>query len=88
MSRLEAVVFDLDDTLYPEADYVLSGFQAVADWAEVHLGIADLSSLLMGTVAFNSLYNYGRARVSDPAYVDILTRAFAVQQEPVCMTPF
>ena len=56
--------------------------------AEVHLGIADLSSLLMGTVAFNSLYNYGRARVSDPAYVDILTRAFAVQQEPVCMTPF
>jgi predicted acetyltransferase len=56
--------------------------------AEVHLGIADLSSLLMGTVAFSSLYNYGRARVSDPAYVDILTRAFAVQQEPACMTPF
>ena len=39
MSRLEAVIFDLDDTLYPEADYVLSGFQAVADWAEIHLAI-------------------------------------------------
>jgi putative hydrolase of the HAD superfamily len=39
MSQLDAVVFDLDDTLYPEADYVLSGFRAVAEWAELHLGI-------------------------------------------------
>lgn len=30
MSRIKAVVFDLDDTLYPEYDYVLSGFSAVA----------------------------------------------------------
>lgn len=29
-----AVVFDLDDTLFPESDYVLSGFKAVASWAE------------------------------------------------------
>lgn len=36
---LRAVVFDLDDTLYPEHAYVLSGFQAVATWAEEHLGI-------------------------------------------------
>lgn len=26
------VVFDLDDTLYPEKDYALSGFKAVSDW--------------------------------------------------------
>ncbi len=37
---MQAVVFDLDDTLYPERDYVLSGFRAVADWAERQLGIA------------------------------------------------
>jgi putative hydrolase of the HAD superfamily len=36
---LQAVVFDLDDTLYPEEDYVLSGFRAVADWGEAHLEI-------------------------------------------------
>jgi putative hydrolase of the HAD superfamily len=30
---LKAVVFDMDDTLYPESAYVLSGFRAVADWA-------------------------------------------------------
>lgn len=34
MSRWQAVVFDLDDTLYPERDYVRGGFQAVATWAE------------------------------------------------------
>jgi len=26
------IVFDLDDTLYPEKDFVLSGFQAVDEW--------------------------------------------------------
>ncbi|MEM2002426.1 MAG: HAD-IA family hydrolase [Candidatus Methanomethylicaceae archaeon] len=39
MLALRAIVFDLDDTLYPERAYVLSGFQAVATWAEKHLGI-------------------------------------------------
>ena len=36
---LKAIVFDLDDTLYPERQYALSGFAAVADWAEGALGI-------------------------------------------------
>jgi putative hydrolase of the HAD superfamily len=36
---LEAVVFDLDDTLYPEREFVLSGFRAVALWAEQNMGI-------------------------------------------------
>lgn len=35
------VVFDLDDTLYLERDYVQSGFQAVGVWAAKWLGIAD-----------------------------------------------
>lgn len=39
MNNLQAIVFDLDDTLYSERDYVLSGFRAVADWAAVNLGI-------------------------------------------------
>ena len=36
--RLKAVVFDLDDTLYPERDYVLSGFRRVARWMEYRGG--------------------------------------------------
>ena len=39
MPALRAIVFDLDDTLYPERAYVLSGFEAVATWAEEYLGI-------------------------------------------------
>ena len=37
MSGLHAIIFDLDDTLYPERDYVLSGFRAVAQtYAQIH----------------------------------------------------
>jgi putative hydrolase of the HAD superfamily len=40
MNKLHAIVFDLDDTLYSEEDFVLSGFRAVANWAAVNLGIS------------------------------------------------
>ena len=53
---LPAVVFDLDDTLYPEHDYVLSGFQAVSRWSAENLGIdAD--------TAFDELAEFHRAGV-------------------------
>ena len=55
---------------------------------EVSLPIEDLSSLLAGTVAFRALYRYGRARISDPDYVEQVTRTFHVEQKPVCMTDF
>jgi putative hydrolase of the HAD superfamily len=40
MDDLKAVVFDLDDTLYPEREYVRSGFRAVGEWAEQRLGLS------------------------------------------------
>jgi putative hydrolase of the HAD superfamily len=36
--RWRAVVFDLDDTLYPERDFVRGGFEAAARWVEGNLG--------------------------------------------------
>lgn len=33
------IVFDLDDTLYLERDYVLSGLKAVGTWADGNLGL-------------------------------------------------
>jgi putative hydrolase of the HAD superfamily len=39
VSRLH-IVFDLDDTLYPERDYALSGFRAAARWAGETLGLS------------------------------------------------
>lgn len=39
------LVFDLDDTLYPEETYVWSGFAAVADYLSQHRGIERAESL-------------------------------------------
>lgn len=39
MPRLRVIIFDLDDTLYPEREYVRSGFRAVAAWVEGRLGL-------------------------------------------------
>jgi len=55
MRTLRAVVFDLDDTLYPEHSYVLSGFRAVAAWAEQHLGIP----YPIGSTALQRLFESG-----------------------------
>jgi len=38
----QGIVFDLDDTLYPERDYVLSGFRAIAAWGEARLGVPSI----------------------------------------------
>ncbi len=40
MNNLQAIIFDLDDTLYSERDFVLSGFRAVANWGTANLGIS------------------------------------------------
>jgi len=42
MSR-PILVFDLDDTLYPERQFAVSGFQAAGRWAEAALGIEGLA---------------------------------------------
>lgn len=38
------VVFDIDDTLYLEHDYVMSGFAAAGGWALASLGLRDFGS--------------------------------------------
>ncbi len=55
MYNLQAIVFDMDDTLYAEQDFVLSGFQAVADWAAINLGI----DATRGYTTLADLYDQG-----------------------------
>ena len=43
----------MDDTLYPERDFVLSGFQAVAVWAEAALGIDQTEGYALLARLFN-----------------------------------
>jgi putative hydrolase of the HAD superfamily len=42
-SPSQVVVFDIDDTLYLEREYVRSGFRAVGAWARRTLGVPDLA---------------------------------------------
>ncbi|MCI8459632.1 MAG: HAD-IA family hydrolase [Clostridia bacterium] len=51
---IKAVVFDLDDTLYPEIDYVHSGFVAVANEVGKKFGIANSDTKLMRLFAENT----------------------------------
>jgi putative hydrolase of the HAD superfamily len=46
---IDAVVFDMDDTLYPEADFVASGFRAVAHYLTTDYGcrFADVYDTMM-----------------------------------------
>jgi putative hydrolase of the HAD superfamily len=39
MDGIRGIVFDLDDTLYPQVEYKRSGFKSVAHWAAVHLDL-------------------------------------------------
>ena len=62
--RIEAVIFDLDNTLYDEEQFVRSGFKAVSHhMAEKH-GLAEekLFDLLMNTFS-----KRGRQKVFDTA---------------------
>jgi putative hydrolase of the HAD superfamily len=61
MAIFQAVLFDLDDTLYPERAYVRSGFKAAAAWAEQELGI-DRST------GFEELWAYFEAGVRGNTY--------------------
>ncbi len=54
----------------------------------LRLDIAEFSSLLAGSVDFCSLYRYGLAEISDPAYIRTVNRIFAVEQKPICTTSF
>ena len=58
---MTTVVFDLDDTLYKERDYVASGFRAVADEIAAESGIEAkrLLDVMSGADnAFDALRDY------------------------------
>jgi predicted acetyltransferase len=55
---------------------------------EVRIDIADFSSLLMGSVDYRNLFEYGLSDISDERYVDTVARIFQVEQKPICHTIF
>jgi putative hydrolase of the HAD superfamily len=57
---LTVLAFDLDDTLYPELDFVMSGFDAVSDWL---FGQFRLDKSRSMTQMVNYLNSHGRGEV-------------------------
>ncbi|MBC8081143.1 MAG: HAD family hydrolase [Gorillibacterium sp.] len=57
---ITAIVFDMDDTLYPEKDYVLSGFKAVSDRVFNqfgYLGFYELAEKLFASGEHRLIFN-------------------------------
>jgi putative hydrolase of the HAD superfamily len=72
---IAAVVFDLDDTLYLERDFVRSGFRAVDDWiAERHLasGFFDLAWALFEAGRRGDIFDQVLRSLEIPASVDLV----------------
>lgn len=59
---MKAVVFDLDDTLYNERDFVLGGFRAVASYLS---GLKSLDSDIMLSRMVEILEDTGRGKIFD-----------------------
>jgi predicted acetyltransferase len=55
---------------------------------EVSLNVEDLSSLVMGTVDFKSLYRYGLVSLSDLSYLKMLQKVFLAENKPICLARF
>jgi len=55
---------------------------------EIHLGVSDFSSLIMGVVNFKSLYEYGLAKISNIKYLDTVNKIFLTEKKPICTTLF
>ena len=71
-SRLEAVLFDLDDTLYPEHEFVDGGFRAVAAVLAGQLG---LDSTGLHARLWELHATRGRGRLFDDLVAEVAGRA-------------
>jgi putative hydrolase of the HAD superfamily len=93
--RTRAVVFDLDDTLYPEAAYVRSGFRAVAEAAERRFGVPaaeaydELERLFEAGVRGDTFDRFLKARDIDANVADLVAvyRAHKPNLEPFPEVP-
>jgi carbamoyl-phosphate synthase large subunit len=61
-AALKAVLFDLDNTLYPEEQFVLSGFRAVAQTLAARLNLA---AQILSEKMLRILQDHGRGKVFD-----------------------
>ena len=73
----EIIVFDLDDTLFPERAFVISGFKAVSEWLNRNHGIQEFFTVacqlfadgrrgdIFNTAMDKLVYSYGQDRIAE-----------------------
>lgn len=61
---LQAIIFDLDDTLYDEKQFVIGGFDAVSYYVSIKY---DVNQDIVHQVLFETLYEHGRGHTFDIA---------------------
>jgi len=54
----------------------------------VSMDISEFSSLLMGSIDFRSLYDFGLATISDESHIGAVDRIFRTEEKPQCDTRF
>jgi len=54
----------------------------------IDIDISELSSVIMGCANLKSLVKFGKATISDVSKLDELSRAFSLDEKPVCATYF
>lgn len=69
-----------------------NGYALVIDDKEpdvtVKLSISEFSSLIMGSISFTSLFQFGLVQLSDDKYLKELHLIFSALPKPICMTGF
>ncbi|MFH2036249.1 MAG: sterol carrier protein domain-containing protein, partial [Candidatus Zixiibacteriota bacterium] len=56
--------------------------------AEISMDIAEFSSMVMGAVTFDKLYEYKLAEISDNAFIKTVSDIFRTPSKPYCVTQF
>ena len=78
------IVFDLDDTLYLERDYVVSGLRAVGGWARARLGLDQLERAMLDRFADGArqrIFDVALADLGQPAPPPLIARMLAVYRQ-------
>ncbi|WP_312366492.1 HAD family hydrolase [Ensifer sp.] len=87
------LIFDLDDTLYLERDFVFSGFAAVGAWWQRRTGRGDFAARctqLYQAGARGNIFNHALAEVDgdvDPALVEQLVSVYRDHQPSISLAP-
>lgn len=90
---VHTLVFDLDDTLFAERDYVLGGFRAASRWLEAEHGIRGLSEeavILFDQGLRGTIFDQVLSRIGCTANVGIvdgLVRAYRAHRPALTLCP-